>query len=56
MNAARASSLAGIPEGRAKSNGLLAGESPAAAVMVLRADDRSVPPQFHLPGSTAPGK
>ena len=56
LDAARASSLAGIPEGPAKAKGLLAGESAAAAVMALRADDGSLPPQFHLPGSTAPGE
>ena len=43
-------------EGPAKAKGLLAGESAAAAVMALRADDGSVPPQFHVPGSTAPGE
>ena len=56
LDAAQASSLAGIPEGPAKAKGLLAGESAAAAVMALRADDGSLPPQFHVPGSTAPGE
>jgi membrane-associated phospholipid phosphatase len=55
LDAARASSLAGLPEGPSKALGLLAGESAAAAVMALRADDGSLPPQFHVPGSTEPG-
>ena len=41
LDAARASSLAGIPDGKAKEEGLAIGEAAASAVLQLRADDGS---------------
>jgi hypothetical protein len=56
LDAARASSLASIPEGRRKQDGILAGEAAAAAMIALRASDGSAPPQFHVPPSNAVGE
>jgi hypothetical protein len=55
LDAARAASLAGIPDGTAKVNGLAVGEAAAAAMIALRANDGSAPPEFHVPASTDPG-
>ena len=55
LDTARANSLALIPDGDAKEDGIAAGESAAAAMIALRAADGSAPPQFYPPASTAPG-
>lgn len=55
LDPARANSLALIPEGDAKDAGIAAGEAAAAAMIALRANDGSVPPQFFPPPSAAPG-
>lgn len=55
LDAARANSLASIPDGDAKDNGIAAGEAAAAAMIALRANDGSAPPQFFPSRSTAPG-
>lgn len=55
LDAARAASLAAIPDGPAKARGLLVGEAAASAVMALRANDGATPPQFHVPAPPAPG-
>jgi hypothetical protein len=55
LDTARANSLALIPDGDAKDNGIAAGEAAAAAMIALRANDGSAPPQFFPPASTAPG-
>lgn len=56
LDAAEASSLASIPDGPAKVNGIAAGESAAAAMIAVRANDGSAPPQFYLPVSSEPGQ
>jgi hypothetical protein len=55
LDAARAVSLAAIPDGPAKAQGILVGEAAAAAMLAKRANDGAVPPQFHVPGPPAPG-
>jgi hypothetical protein len=56
LDTARANSLAAIPDGTAKDDGVAVGEAAAAAMIVLRASDGSAPPQFFLPSSAAPGE
>jgi hypothetical protein len=56
LNAARANSLALIPDGQAKDDGIAAGDAAAAAMIVLRANDGSSPPQFKVPGPPVPGE
>ncbi len=56
LDAARATSLAGIAEGRRKREGIAVGEAAAAAMIALRADDGATPPEFHVPASMAPGE
>jgi len=56
LEAARATSLARIADGNRKRQGIAAGEAAAAAMIALRADDGSSPPEFHLPASTNPGE
>lgn len=55
LNAERASSLAAIPDGPAKDDGIAAGEAAAAAMILLRANDGSAPAEFFVPGSPGPG-
>jgi hypothetical protein len=50
LNAARASSLAAIPDGQAKDDGVAAGEAAAAAMIALRTADGSSPLTFYEPG------
>ena len=52
---ARTNSLAQIPDGQAKSDGIVAGDAAAAAMITLRSNDGSSPPQFAVPGPLAPG-
>lgn len=54
LDAARAASLAAIPDGPAKDDGILVGESAAAAMLLLRADDGSSAVLPYTPG-TEPG-
>jgi hypothetical protein len=56
LDAARTVSLARIANGRSKREGIAVGEAAAAAMIALRTDDGSAPPQFHLPSSTEPGE
>ena len=56
LDAARAASLAAIPDGPAKQEGVAAGEAAAAAMIALRANDGATPPEFHLPPSTEVGE
>jgi len=56
LNAARASSLALIPDGNAKTNGIATGDAAAAAMIALRANDGSAPAQFKVPGPAVPGE
>lgn len=52
----RTNSLAQIPDGQAKNDGIATGESAALAMIALRANDGSAPPQFKVPGPQVPGE
>lgn len=56
LDAARASSLAMIPDGPAKTAGITAGEATAAAVIATRDKDGATPPAFYLPTSSKAGE
>ena len=56
LDAARASSLASIPDGQAKIDGIATGDAAASALIALRANDGSSPPQFKTPGPAVPGE
>jgi hypothetical protein len=56
LNAERANSLASIPDGQAKTDGIATGEAAALAMIALRANDGSSPPQFKIPGPPVPGE
>lgn len=53
--AAYTSSLAQIPNGQAKLDGIAAGDAAAQAMIALRASDGSSPPLFKVPGPAVPG-
>ena len=50
----RADSLAFIPDGQAKTDGIAVGEAAALAMIAERTGDGSIPPQFHVPPNTDP--
>ncbi len=52
----RTNSLASIPDGQAKTDGIYTGDAAAAAMTALRANDGSSPPQFKIPGPPVPGE
>jgi hypothetical protein len=56
LDAARASSLGSIPNGWPKDSGIAVGEAAANAMIALRADDGSTPPEFFIPPSSDPGE
>jgi hypothetical protein len=56
LGTARASSLALIPDGQAKNDGIATGDAAASAMIALRANDGSLPPQFKIPGPVVPGE
>lgn len=56
LDAERATSLASIPDGQAKNDGIATGEAAALAMIALRANDGSSPPQFKTPGVAVPGE
>ena len=56
LDADLASSMAAIPDGQAKTDGIATGEAAALAMIALRADDGSSPPQFKTPGPPDPGE
>lgn len=56
LDAALASSLAGIPDGTSKDDGVAVGAAAAAELVALRAADGSSPPAFYQPTSTEPGE
>src|SRR5277367_3943540 len=56
LDAARASSLASIPDGQAKIDGIATGDAAASAMIALRANDGSSPAQFKIPGPPVPGE
>ena len=53
---ARANSLALIPDGQAKSDGIATGDAAALTMIALRANDGSSPAQFKIPGPAVPGE
>ncbi len=55
LNADRASSLALIPDGQSKIDGIATGDAAALAMILLRANDGSSPPKFYTPGPVVPG-
>jgi hypothetical protein len=56
LDAARATSLAAIPNGQAKNDGIAVGEAAAAAMVANRASDGSATAQFYIPPSANPGE
>lgn len=50
----RADSMATIPNGQAKDDGVAVGKAAAAAMIANRKNDGSAPPQFHAPPSSSP--
>ena len=50
LDADRANSLVSIPDGQAKIDGIATGEAAALAMIALRTNDGSSPPQFNIPG------
>jgi hypothetical protein len=56
LNAARATSLAGIANGPAKDRGIEIGETAANAMTLARANDGSAPLTFYMPQTTLAGE
>jgi hypothetical protein len=56
LETARANSLAALPDGPAKINGITAGEAAAAAVIAARVNDGAAPAQFYVPVSFDAGQ
>src|SRR5262245_51648535 len=55
LDAARTASLAAIPDGPAKDDGVAAGEAAAAGMILRRTNDGSSPLTFFTPGAPATG-
>jgi hypothetical protein len=55
LDAARAASLAAIPDGQAEDDGVTVGQAAAAELIALRSNDGSSPAQFYQPTSSDPG-
>jgi len=56
LDARRSNSLGAIADGQFKTDGIAVGEAAAAAMIALRANDGSSPPQFYLPLSSDAGE
>jgi hypothetical protein len=56
LDLARVNSLAAIPNGQARNDGIAVGEAAANALIAERANDGSTLPQFYLPPSANPGE
>jgi hypothetical protein len=56
LGTARGNSLALIPDGKAKSDGIATVDAAAFAMIALRANDGSSPAQFKIPGPAVPGE
>ena len=56
LDTERANSLASIPDGQAKTDGIATGDAAALAMIALRANDGSSPAQFKIPGPPVPGE
>jgi hypothetical protein len=50
-----AASLALMPDGQSKQDGIATGHAAAGAMIALRANDGSAPPKFYTPGPVVPG-
>jgi hypothetical protein len=55
LNGDWTNSMAAIPDGQSKADGIATGDAAAAAMIALRANDGSSPAQFYTPGPPAPG-
>ena len=55
LYAAYLSYMGAIPDGQPKLDGIAAGDAAAAAMIALRSNDGSSPPEFGIPGPPAPG-
>jgi hypothetical protein len=56
LGTSRVTSLAMIPDGQAKNDGIATGDAAALAMIALRANDGSSPAQFKIPGPAVPGE
>jgi hypothetical protein len=56
LGTSRANSLALIPDGQAKNDGIATGDAAAFAMIALRANDGSSPAQIKIPGPAVPGR
>lgn len=56
LDAALEKSLSGIPDGPGKKSGMIVGEAAAAAMILHRQNDGSLPLEFYTPTSTEPGQ
>ena len=56
LDSERANSLAAIRDGQPKDDGIATGDAAASAMVALRANDGSSPPQFKIPGPPVPGE
>jgi membrane-associated phospholipid phosphatase len=56
LSAAYLNSMAQIPDGQAKIDGIATGDAAASAMIALRANDGSSPPQFKIPGPPVAGE
>jgi hypothetical protein len=56
LGAARMNSLASIPDGQSKTDGIAVGDAAGSAMIALRANDGSSPAQFKAPGPAVPGE
>ena len=56
LDTERATSLAQVPDGPDKDDGIATGDAAASAIIALRANDGSSPPQFKVPGPAVPGE
>jgi hypothetical protein len=56
LDAAREASLATLRPGKSLDQGLVVGAAAAAAMLGLRSQDGSMPPEFHLPTSNVAGE
>jgi hypothetical protein len=56
LDDALAATLTDVPDGTAETDGLAVGNAAALAILALRANDGSSPPQFKTPGAPAVGE
>jgi membrane-associated phospholipid phosphatase len=56
LDASLATSLASIPDGKPKTDGIATGEVAAATMIALRSNDGSSPAKFKTPGPAVPGE